>query len=102
MSIKGVAHSTLAHASSSSLPSSTICRNIGNRLVLVQIFLHLQRCSENNRASILLPSLLKMINGMVDHQATLVLYTDFSSTHVSGFFNGGCGSVTKAHLPIEW
>lgn len=24
---------------------------------------------------------------------------DFSSMHVSGFFNGGCGSVTKAHLP---
>jgi hypothetical protein len=23
----------------------------------------------------------------------------FSSLHVSGFFNGGCGGVTKAHLP---
>jgi hypothetical protein len=23
----------------------------------------------------------------------------FSSMHVSGFFNGGCGSVSKAHLP---
>ena len=24
---------------------------------------------------------------------------DFSSLHVSGFFNGGCGAVSKTHLP---
>ena len=42
----------------------------------LDISLHLQRCSENNRASIVLPSLLKMINGMADHLATLVLYID--------------------------